>query len=190
MTNLTGDDQPAVLGPVTPLATPGDTRVATLKVNPGADAYANVTWWNDPSQFASASVRYLSLFHGPIRSEGDLQIGDARIDLSWDSLETNSGDRYSTQFKVNRADTLDVLGKLSTLRRRLRAEPPRDALRVYHAHGVRVVGEYEGVRPGGGRAGEIRHRRPLPAHPGTIRRTCAACRRRNSTRLAWTATAR
>jgi len=105
VTNLYEAGEPATLGSDVTLSSYGDTALHTVSGNPALynDETLNAT------AFATAiNVRLLPLYNGPIRSEGDLQLGNARIDLT-----TQYDTSYPSNFNVLRRDVMQVRGLLS-----------------------------------------------------------------------------
>jgi len=106
VTNLYESGEPATLG-----SDVEQTNFRTVTQNPADPLFNSNTQYEDMLNnvtYATAiNVRFPSIYEGPIRSEGDLQLGDARIDLTQQDIS------YQEKFWVARHDIFIARGRLS-----------------------------------------------------------------------------
>lgn len=106
VTNIYESAEPATLGNSVELSSYGDPAGSLRTVAGNPALYDDETL--NATAFATAiNIRYLQIYDGPIRSEGDLRLGDTRIDL------TRNDSNYKNNFTVLRQDMLQVRGQLS-----------------------------------------------------------------------------
>jgi hypothetical protein len=103
ITNVAGDTEPVVLAPPVTLE-----PFTTVKVNP--DTAPDVDLQNALNQTLVSSATALTIFEGPIRAEGDLDIGQAAVYVT-NSAE-GAADSYASNFHVRRRDLVEIAGKL------------------------------------------------------------------------------
>ncbi len=106
VTNLTAPAEPAVLGPDVPLHDFAASTLTTVTQNPQSLDDIAI---NDPVNCTNVNVKYRSIYDGPIRVDGPLEIGDALIYTTRDRANND----YGKRFLVRRDDLFEVLGKLS-----------------------------------------------------------------------------
>jgi|GEM_PF-1601683 len=99
VTNLYETGEPATLGSDIALS-----NLRTVMANP--ETYNDETL-NTTAIATAINVNILSTYDGPLRSESDLRLGNARIDL------TRNDASYRENFRVLREDMLQVRGMLS-----------------------------------------------------------------------------